>query len=96
VAPAQDPGRAAALEGAVETVGRQIAGDAERGAYAAIFDRLAQLVDPVERFFDEVLVIDRDDPAGTRRRWEMLVRLRTILTRHFDIRELAGQADRRE
>jgi glycyl-tRNA synthetase beta chain len=56
---------------------------------------LARFVDPVERFFDDVLVLDPDDPAATLHRRELLSNLRGVLTRCFDIRELAGQADRR-
>jgi glycyl-tRNA synthetase beta chain len=98
IAPAPVPqGEAAeALERAVARLDPQIDDAAAHGAYGTVIDRLAELVDPVERFFEAVLVIDRDDPAGTRRRWELLTRLRGILTRHCDIRELAGQADRRE
>jgi glycyl-tRNA synthetase beta chain len=63
--------------------------------YGKAVDLLAQFVDPVERFFDEVLVLDPSQPRSMLHRKELLTRLRGVLTRCFDIRELAGQADRR-
>jgi len=63
--------------------------------YGEAVDLLAQFVDPVERFFEEVLVLDPSQPQAMLHRRELLVRLRGVLTRCFDIRELAGQADRR-
>lgn len=63
--------------------------------YGEIVEILAGFIDPVETFFDEVLVIDKDDPVATLRRQELLARLRLLFTRYFDIRELAGEAERR-
>jgi glycyl-tRNA synthetase beta subunit len=63
--------------------------------YAGIVQNLASFVDPVECFFTDVLVIDSDNPGATRRRYELLSRLKQLLTKYFDIRELAGQAKRR-
>jgi len=75
---------------------REIAKCAEGKEYGRIVSLLAELVEPVERFFTEVLVLDPDQPKATRYRLELLSGLREVLTRIFDIRELAGQADRRE
>jgi glycyl-tRNA synthetase beta chain len=63
--------------------------------YGEAIDLLAQFVDPVELFFDKVLVLDPSQPRAMLNRKELLTRLRGVLTRCFDIRELAGQADRR-
>ena len=76
--------------------GREIDLHAEKKEYEQIVSLLADLVEPVERFFTEVLVLDSDEPKATRYRLELLAGLREVLTRIFDIRELAGQADRRE
>jgi glycyl-tRNA synthetase beta chain len=60
--------------------------------YEAVVDMLAEFVKPVEQFFVDVLVIDPDNPSAMVSRLELMQRLRTLLTRCFDIRELAGQA----
>ncbi len=62
--------------------------------YVEAVDSLAQFVDPVEQFFETVLVLDPSQPAAMLHRQQLLARLREVLTRCFDIRELAGQADR--
>ncbi len=67
---------------------------AERG-YAAIVEALAEFIDPVERFFVDCLVLDAADPSASASRFGLLVRLRSLLTRYFDVRELAGEAGRR-
>jgi glycyl-tRNA synthetase beta chain len=63
--------------------------------YDGIVQSLARFVDPVERYFTDVLVIDKQAPEATLRRYDLLAKLRELLTRYFDIRELAGQAERR-
>jgi glycyl-tRNA synthetase beta chain len=84
------------LEEMTARYGRAIGTHADRKEYEQIVSLLAELVEPVERFFTEVLVLDPDQPKATRYRLELLSRLREVLTRIFDIRELAGQADGRE
>ena len=74
----------------------QILDAAERGDYAAAVERLAGFIAPVDRFFEDVLVIDADQPAATASRYRLLGALRDVLTAHFDIRELAGQAERKD
>lgn len=64
--------------------------------YRAVVDLLAEFVEPVERFFVDVLVLDPKNPKATLHRKELLAQLGGALTRCFDIRELAGQAERRE
>jgi hypothetical protein len=39
------------------------------------------------------LVLDPKNPGATRWRCELLAAIRATVTRDFDIRELAGQAD---
>ena len=60
--------------------------------YNDVVDLLAGFVEPVEVFFDNVLVVDPANPAATLGRRDLLAALREWLTRCFDIRELAGQA----
>jgi glycyl-tRNA synthetase beta chain len=69
----------------------QAASDAKD--FSAVIDHLGGLVAPVAKFFDDVLVLDPANPAATRWRCELLAKVRTTVTRDFDIRELAGQAD---
>jgi glycyl-tRNA synthetase beta chain len=82
---------AALLEGRGAELGRR----AQRGEYGEVIGVLAEFIAPVERFFRDVLVLDPRQPAATLDRRALLDRLREVLTRCFDIRELAGQADRR-
>jgi glycyl-tRNA synthetase beta subunit len=63
--------------------------------YGAVVDLLAEFVGPVEQFFADVLVIDPGAPQAMVARQTLLDELRGVLTRCFDIRELAGQAERR-
>ncbi|MDH3784955.1 MAG: glycine--tRNA ligase subunit beta [Acidobacteriota bacterium] len=64
------------------------------GNYDGVVDTLAMFVEPVDRFFADVLVIDEKDPGGSVARADLLARLRTILIRCFDLRELAGKAEK--
>ena len=64
-------------------------------SYAAVIDLLAAYVEPVEQFFVDALVVDEDDPAATLARRDLLRSLHDVLTRCFDLRELAGQAVRK-
>jgi glycyl-tRNA synthetase beta chain len=61
--------------------------------FPAVIEEIAGLVTPVAKFFDDVLVLDPDNPGATRARCELLAKVRTAVTRDFDIRELAGQAE---
>jgi glycyl-tRNA synthetase beta chain len=65
----------------------------ERSDFGAVVDLLAQLIPPVAKFFDDVLVLDPNNPGATYARCTLLANLRSTVTRDFDIRELAGQAD---
>ena len=64
-------------------------------SYAAVVDLLAGYVDPVEQFFVDVLVVDEERAAATVARRDLLLSLHDLLTRCFDLRELAGQATRK-
>jgi glycyl-tRNA synthetase beta chain len=72
-----------------------MAAHADRRCYDEIVKILSEFIEPVEQFFKDVLVIDESDPLATCSRYELLTRLSDVLTRYFDIRELAGQAERR-
>jgi glycyl-tRNA synthetase beta chain len=61
--------------------------------FRGVIEQVAAFVGPVESFFDDVLVLDPSDPAATRARCDLLARVRSAVTRDFDIRELAGQAE---
>jgi glycyl-tRNA synthetase beta chain len=87
---------ARALAGMVERFAPQMAAKSEEKSYDGVVELLSEFIDPVETFFDEVLVVDKKDPTATIHRRELLAKLRDVLTRYFDIRELAGQAERRE
>jgi len=97
VVPSDDEPAAAAreLEQLLERQHAAIAAQSAQRHYAEVIAGLAAFIQPVERFFRDVLVLDPHNPAATLRRQALLARLRAVLTRHFDIRELAGQAEGR-
>ncbi|HEX4825518.1 MAG TPA: glycine--tRNA ligase subunit beta [Candidatus Polarisedimenticolaceae bacterium] len=66
---------------------------ADAGDYETTILELAALAGPVSKFFDDVLVIDEAQRNDTHHRSQLVGRLGSLLTRYFDIRELAGQAD---
>jgi glycyl-tRNA synthetase beta chain len=74
---------------------KRIEEESKKQDYNGVIEVLAEFVQPVDRFFDEVLVLDPDHPEATWHRWNLLLTLRNVLTCYFDVRELAGQADRR-
>jgi len=68
--------------------------DARR--YRETVEIMSGFIEPVDRFFAEVLVIDPKNPDATFYRKGLLAsRLKPLLTQYFDIRELAGQAEKR-
>jgi len=95
-APAGAERPAAAEDRLVEMVaelGPAMRSAAEHRRYDDVVDGLSKFIEPVERFFDDCLVVDPSRPAATRRRHELLVQLIRLFTRYFDIRELAGEAE---
>jgi glycyl-tRNA synthetase beta subunit len=92
---AEGHGAAVDLARRVDEYTRELATLADDRCYPEIVESFASLVAPVEKFFQDVLVIDPTDPAATLWRYDLLSDLRGLLTRYFDIRELAGQAERR-
>ena len=60
--------------------------------FGDVVELIAAFVEPVESFFNDVLVIDPDNPGRTRTRATLLTNVRNSLTRCFDIRELSGEA----
>jgi len=83
------------LAAAIATGATRLAALLEQRNYSAIVDLLAGYVDPVERFFADVLVVDKNNPAATLARRDLLQSLHALLTDCFDLRELAGQAERK-
>lgn len=63
--------------------------------FPGVLSLLLDYVAPIGRFFEEVLVLDRDNLDATIARHGLLQDVKATLTQDFDIRELAGQADRR-
>jgi len=90
--------RAQAARGLAERVERaeeRLATLARARSYAGTVECLAEFIEPVERFFVDCLVLDPAAPSASATRFALLGRLRGLLTRDFDIRELAGEAERR-
>ncbi len=88
----------AALELAalIEEVRPGMRKSSEAKRYRETVEIIARFIEPVERFFTEVLVIDPEHPEATHYRKELLAsKLKPLLTQYFDIRELAGQAQKR-
>ena len=84
--------RALALQERHETLRPRILAASQSNDFRAVIDHLGGLVEPVAKFFDDVLVLDPEDPEATRWRCDLLAAIRATVTRDFDIRELAGQA----
>jgi len=92
----EDKSAALALREMIDRYSGEIAECAAAGEYQKVIDILGEFIEPVERFFTDVLVLDPDNPGATLNRKKLLTQLSGVLTRCFDIRELAGQAERRE
>jgi glycyl-tRNA synthetase beta chain len=84
---------ALALGRAHDAVRMKIVAASDADDFPSVIEHVSTLIDPVSRFFDDVLVLDPSDPAATRSRCDLLARVRGTVTRDFDIRELSGQAD---
>ncbi len=84
-APPAEAALTQALSGALTELDAALEGHDFDGALAG----LAHLRDPVDRFFDEVLVMD-PDPAIRVRRLKLLARLREAFLKIADIGELQG------
>jgi len=79
-----EPGAEAALADALATAEKDIAPLAQSRDYVGLLKRLAELRDPVDRFFDAVMVM-ADDPAKRTNRLNLLARLRGLFLRVADI-----------
>jgi glycyl-tRNA synthetase beta subunit len=84
---------ARALRDALSAQQPKIERAADAGDYTTTILELSALAGPVSKFFDDVLVIDEGRRDDTHHRSQLVGRLGSLLTRYFDIRELAGQAD---
>jgi glycyl-tRNA synthetase beta chain len=84
---------AIALQQAHDALRPRILAASAANDFPAVIDHLSRLVAPVATFFDDVLVLDPANPGATLSRCALLAQVRSTVTRDFDIRELAGQAD---
>ena len=87
-----DPGRfteaaEADLYEAVERIGEQTRAGAARGDYQAVLTAMAGLADPVDRFFDDVMVMD-EDPKLRANRLALLQRLYLAFLQVADVGRL--------
>jgi glycyl-tRNA synthetase beta chain len=73
-----------ALHASIEAVRGEVEAALDTGRYTDALTRLAGLRDAVDRFFDDVMVMD-EDPALRRNRLALLGRLRELFTRTADI-----------
>jgi glycyl-tRNA synthetase beta chain len=73
-----------ALFGEVSRLDQEVSPLLERGAYEAALLRLAALREPVDAFFDAVLVMD-EDPALRANRLALLARLKALFDRIADL-----------
>jgi glycyl-tRNA synthetase beta chain len=78
-----------ALNAALLSVARQSGADFEAGDYAASLRALAELRDPVDAFFDHVMV-NVDDPMLRGNRLALLARLHAAMNRVADLSRLAN------
>ena len=86
-----EPGAEAALADALAAAEKDIAPLAQSRDYVGLLKRLAELRDPVDRFFDAVMVM-ADDPAKRTNRLNLLGRLRGLFLRVADISLLPTSA----
>jgi glycyl-tRNA synthetase beta chain len=84
---------ALALQRVHDDVQPRILKASEARDFPQVLDHMGALVQPVAKFFDDVLVLDPANPGATRSRCALLAQIRSTVTRDFDIRELAGQAE---
>jgi glycyl-tRNA synthetase beta chain len=78
-----------ALNAALLSVARRSGADFEAGDYAASLRALAELRDPVDAFFDHVMV-NVDDPLLRGNRLALLARLHAAMNRVADLSRLAS------
>ncbi|HET7923292.1 MAG TPA: glycine--tRNA ligase subunit beta, partial [Rhodanobacteraceae bacterium] len=86
-----EPGAEAALADALATAEKDVAPLAHSRDYVGVLKRLAALREPVDRFFDAVMVM-ADDPAKRANRLNLLGRLRGLFLRVADISLLPSTA----
>jgi len=78
-----------ALHAQVEALAAEVEPMVDRREYRAALERLATLREVVDRFFDEVLVMD-PDPALRRNRLALLKRLRQLFVRIAEVSKLGS------
>ena len=78
-----------ALHGALSSVSAVATSKLDAGDYSGYLAAFAALREPVDRFFDEVMVMDKDE-ALRRNRLALLSDLRREMNRVADIAKLAA------
>jgi len=86
-----EPGAESALADALAAAEKDVAPLAQTRDYVGLLKRLAALRDPVDRFFDGVMVM-AEDPARRANRLNLLGRLRGLFLRVADISLLPSAA----
>jgi glycyl-tRNA synthetase beta subunit len=86
---------ALALHQSLDTADGRLNKLVEDRDFLGVIDLLAEFVTPVESFFDDVLVVDKNDSGATASRGKLIQHLFELLTRCFDVRELAGDAQQK-
>ncbi|HLU68066.1 MAG TPA: DALR anticodon-binding domain-containing protein, partial [Kofleriaceae bacterium] len=81
-------GEERALWGSFSEIQARVADRLEGGDYAGALQILAELKAPVDRFFDKVLVMDKDERVR-QNRLALLGRINATFTRIADFRQLA-------
>ncbi|KAA3628131.1 MAG: glycine--tRNA ligase subunit beta [Proteobacteria bacterium] len=78
-----------ALSTALSNIHKEVTPLLERGAYSEALTRMASLREPVDRFFDEVMVMDEDQELR-RNRLALLATLSGLFMRIADLSQLQG------
>jgi len=83
----------------LEDLFRQLGPEMERASnekdYIRVVELLAAFTEPVEAFFEQVLVLDPENLQATKSRLDLMGRVHAVLTRYFDLTKLPGEAPRR-
>ncbi len=75
------------LHRAVETVSAKVDACLKQGDFKAALEAMVQLKDPIDRFFDQVLVMDKHE-AVKRNRLALLTRIRNLFSGIADFRKI--------
>jgi len=82
----------AALKKVAAEASRIVPEFAKSGDYRTVVSVLSGLTPAVARFFEDVLVLDRNDRNATYHRADLLSQVHSLLTSSFDLTQLGGEA----